>query len=235
MTLKSPIASVRVAASATWIPEEGSPDVSSVAPLLRRRMSPLARMAVSVGLSCCRKAGLDPSEPRVVFASRHGEMGVTSELLAQMGAQEILSPTGFSNSVHHTAVGYFSLATGNRQAMRAIGGGEASFCYGFLDALGLLNESNTTPVLLIAADDQVPPSFDVVIHPRSAPYAAAMLLQTANPKDPGQVTFQMAGRGALSADQSVDSTPALSFLQWMSQDETSFERVLSRKVWRWEK
>ena len=65
-------------------------------------------------------------------------MGITSELLAQMAGKETLSPMGFSNSVHHTAIGYWSLATGNRRAMRAVAGGEASFCYGFLDAIGLL-------------------------------------------------------------------------------------------------
>jgi hypothetical protein len=229
-------ARVRIVEWAAWTSAEGARHIADIAPLLRRRMSPLARMAVAVGLECCHKAGLSPAAPRVVFASRHGEMGVTVDLLNQMAAGETLSPTGFSNSVHHAAAGYWSLAMGNRQATRAVAGGEASFCYGFLDAIGMLGEADRSPVLLIVADDQVPPPFEAVSGQLKAPYAAAFLLAPAKPAEAHAFSFAM--RRCVDtpvADDRQPGIPALDFLQWHLKGDTSLELVLSQRSWRWEK
>ena len=230
---------VRIMDWSAWTPANGAPDVSQIAPQLRRRMSPLARISTVAALECCRKAGISPSEPRVIFASRHGEMGVTVELLRQMAAGESLSPTGFSNSVHHGALGYWSLATANRQAMRAVAAGEASFCYGFLEASGMLGESDATPVLLIAADDQVPSPFEAVAGPRHFPYAAAFLMAPATQaggRAAGVISFSIGGRIKNSADdEKLSGVPALDFLQWFTGEKKSLESVLSHRTWRWER
>jgi len=225
------IPKTRLLAWSSWTPAQEPPDLSHLPALLRRRMSPLTRMAVSVGLQCCQQAGEAPATPRVVFASRHGEMGVTGDLLSQMAAGDPLSPTDFSNSVHHAAAAYWSLATGDQQAIRAVAGGEASFCYGFLDAIGMLGETDHAPVLLIAADAALPPPFDVVAGSSGNAYAAAFLLARAAPEDQDAFTFTMEGCAA----QRSPGIPALDFLQWFLKGEAPLELNLSRRLWRWEK
>jgi len=230
------ISNLRLLQWATWTVEQGPSMLSDIAPLLRRRMSPLARMVVATGLECCRKAELSPTEPRVVFACRHGEMGVTVDLLRQMAAGETLSPTGFSNSVHHAAVGYWSLATGNRQAMRAVAGGDASFCYGFLDAIGMLGEADQSPVLLIAADEPVPPPFGEIATDVKTPFAVALLLERASMNEAQSFSFDMGGRAEKpSGDTDSTEIPAMNFLQWHLKGEGSLELVLAQRIWRWSK
>ena len=54
-----------------------SPDVRFVDASLRRRLGPLARMMLHVAHACAQ----DIADLRLVFASRHGELGYTVALL----------------------------------------------------------------------------------------------------------------------------------------------------------
>lgn len=219
--------------------EEGAPDVADIASLLRRRMSKLTRMSVSVALDCCRRAAIPASDVHVVFASRHGEMGETVNLLNQLVNGETPSPMGFSGSVHHTALGFFSLATANRRAMRAISGGEASFCYGFLDAMGLLTETNSPPVLLVAADETVPAPFADLIGKNNFSYAAAFLLGRSDHPRGRIISLNMPSRRFGFKRKVARATslgiPALDFLRWSLEEKRVLEWCLSKRVWRWEK
>ena len=162
-------------------------------------------------------------------------MGVTVNLLKQMISGEPLSPTDFSGSVHHAAAGYLGIAAGNRHPMRAVAGGAESFCYGFLDAVGLLADSPAVPVLLIAAEDQVPPPFDASAEAIDAPaYAAAFLLTRGASKDSPTVSLKIQPSAGASTPARV-GIPALDFLQWLDMEKQSFEICFAQKRWRWEK
>jgi hypothetical protein len=188
-------------------------------------------MAIAAASSCCQQANVALSDTAVVFASRHGEMGVTVDLLSQMASGEALSPMDFSGSVHHAAIGYLSIAAENRHPMRAVAAGLESFCYGFLDAAALVAESPDVPVLLIAAEDSVPPPFDALVGKAVAPHAAAFLL--APPKAGASLNI------TLSFTQKKGKPrfgiAALDFLQWLTMEEKTLELCPERKVWRWEK
>ncbi len=203
-----------------------------------RRMSRLTRMSLAVAMDCCRQAGISAADVPIVFASRHGEMSVTVDLLEQLTAGEALSPTNFSGSVHHTALGHLTIAAANRQVTRAVAGGEASFCYGFLDAMGLLTENKGSPVLLVAADDVVPPPFADLIGKTNVPYAAAFLLAPATDHEKGSVSLEMPS-GRLSSkeprEQTLPGVPALDFLQWFLKEKKPLEWHLSDRIWRWKK
>ena len=88
---------------------EAKPDLNFVDPMLRRRLSPLARAALHVANDCASNL---PTVP-VVYASRHGELTRTIELLRSLAREEALSPTTFSLSVLHSAAGALSLARGD--------------------------------------------------------------------------------------------------------------------------
>jgi hypothetical protein len=217
---------------------DGSPELPEVSPLLRRRMSRLARMAAAAAFDCCRQAGVAASEIPMVFASRHGEMSVTIGLLEQMRRAEPLSPTDFSGSVHHTALGYWSIAAANRRPARAVAGGEATFCYGFLDAAGMLPQAQR--VLFVAADDVTPAPFEATEARGDLPYAAAFLLTPAEAGDKGTLSLSMryasAEAGTPPAREAASmGVPALDFLRWLEEGQAPLEMVLSRRLWRWEK
>ena len=67
---------VPIACSSVWEAHaslEGGvvlPDVGFVEPMLRRRLSPLAKMTLRVAYDCAR----DVPDVRIVYASRHGEL-----------------------------------------------------------------------------------------------------------------------------------------------------------------
>src|SRR5215470_16279184 len=86
-----------VAACTTWRAgdEEAAPPVGFIEPQLRRRLSLLDRIALHVAHACVK----DGEAVRVVFASRHGELARSAELLAQLAAAEMPSPMAFSLSV----------------------------------------------------------------------------------------------------------------------------------------
>jgi hypothetical protein len=218
--------------------EVSPPDVSSVPPLLRRRMSSLTRMSVVVAMDCCQRAGIPAADIPVVFATRHGEMGTTIELLEQGVRGEVLSPMAFSGSVHHTALGYFSMATENRRASHAVGGGDASFCYGFLDAISWLAEKENSPLLLVAADEKLPPPFEGLIGKTNSAYAVAFLLGRSLPSAEGGVALEMPSQlGKNTRRANSRSVPAIEFLRWFldAQDKKPLEWRLSDRIWRWEK
>ena len=66
--------------------------------MLRRRLDRHGRMALATAWTCAE--GLDSVQ--FVFASRHGDLDRTLELLTALGNKDMLSPTSFSLSVHNS-------------------------------------------------------------------------------------------------------------------------------------
>ena len=114
---------------------------------MRRRMSPF-----DLGVARC-VAGLAAKgvDEEIVFASRHGNMSVMTELLMQLAQGELLSPARFSMSVHNAAVGAASLLAANRGGHTAIAAGEASLTAGLTEAWLRLNTGSPS-VLFVYAD-----------------------------------------------------------------------------------
>lgn len=140
---------------AFWIDEAGGtsvPKVDFVEPLLRRRLSSLARMSLHVANECAAQL------PRVrfVYASRHGELNKTTAMLADLAAQEPLSPTVFSLSVLNASAGLFSILRKDSSPATAISAAEASFGFGLLEAAAQFASDRTSPVLYVYADEPPP-------------------------------------------------------------------------------
>mgnify|MGYP002138405196 CR=1 FL=1 len=64
-------------------------ELDQIEPLLRRRLSPLGRTALASAFACTR----GESAVRMVFASRHGELARSADLLKAIARDEDLSPT----------------------------------------------------------------------------------------------------------------------------------------------
>jgi hypothetical protein len=114
---------------------------------LRRRMSPF-----DLGVARCIGGLADKGvDEEIVFASRHGNMSVMTELLMQLATGELLSPARFSMSVHNAAVGAASQLAANRGGHTAIAAGEASLTAGLTEAWLRLNAGSPS-VLFVYAD-----------------------------------------------------------------------------------
>lgn len=144
-----------IAPVARWFlcePDVAPPDVGFVEPMLRRRLSSLARMTLGVAYAC---AG-DVPDVRIVFASRHGELTRTMTMLESLADGGEVSPTLFSMSVLNASAGLFAMLQKNTAPATAISAGHASFGYGLLEACLQLAENPVQSVLYVYADEPPP-------------------------------------------------------------------------------
>ena len=108
-----------------------APDIGFIEPIVRRRLSTLSRVALKVAHDCVAGS----RSTRVVFASRHGELRRTTDILRNISAGEPVSPTAFSLSVLNAMTGVFGIARGDRSAASAISAGAETLGYALLEAL----------------------------------------------------------------------------------------------------
>ena len=118
----------------------------------RRRAPESVAVALEVALAACEAAGRDPSHLPSVFASTHGDLGITDYICTTLaGDGREMSPTRFHNSVHNAAAGYWTIGAGCHAPATAISSHDASFAQGLLEALVQL-ASGDEAVLLVAYD-----------------------------------------------------------------------------------
>lgn len=157
-----------------------SPDVRFVDASLRRRLGPLARMMLHVARACAQGV----SDLRLVFASRHGELGYTVALLRALAAGEPLSPTLFSLSVHNAAAGLLSTTRGDRAESTAVAAGEETLGYALLEGHCQFAAAPQRPVLMVYGDAALPEEYRVGggQQPDEAAAAVAVLLASDAPR-----------------------------------------------------
>jgi len=142
----------------------------------RRRLTPLARIALHLAQEC----SADLPNVRVVFASRHGEVNRTHLMLQDIANEQQVSPTVFGTSVHNAVVGVLSLLRQDRSAATAIAAGESTFIHGLLQAVVDLVAEPDAPVLFIYADLPLLPFYDGADDACVTPLGLALLLQSAS-------------------------------------------------------
>jgi hypothetical protein len=134
-----------------------APDIGFMEPIVRRRLSTLSRAALKVAHDC---VGTD--EVRVVFASRHGELRRTTDILRAISRGEPVSPTAFSLSVLNAMTGVFGIARGDRSAASAISAGPETLGYALLEAYAQYTAQPGSPVLLVYADEPADPAYGTI-------------------------------------------------------------------------
>ncbi len=107
-------------------------DLSSIPMNMRRKLSPVGKIAMSTMLDCY---GENSDDIKLVYASRYGELERVVKLIKQEHEENEISPTGFSFSVHNSTVGLFSLLKKIYSSYNSIASGEETFSVGLLDAI----------------------------------------------------------------------------------------------------
>ena len=121
----------------------------------RRRAPESVAVALEVALAACQAAGRDPATLPSVFASTHGDLGITDYMCETLAGDDpaAISPTRFHNSVHNAAAGYWTIGAGCVRPATALSAHRASFAQGLVEALAQL-ACGDDAVLLVAYDTE---------------------------------------------------------------------------------
>ncbi|WP_347554537.1 beta-ketoacyl synthase chain length factor [Robbsia sp. KACC 23696] len=150
-----------------------------VDPMLRRRLSNLSRMALLAAATCLKDSPISKHSNaagegvasatvateratkgvRVVFASRHGELRRSTDILRTISVGETVSPTAFSLSVMNAMTGVFSIARQDRSASTALSAGPETLGYALLEGYAQYVSDPSAPVLVVYADETADPIF----------------------------------------------------------------------------
>jgi hypothetical protein len=106
-------------------------------------------MALKVAGDCID----EQTKTRVVFASRHGELRRTTDILRDIEAGQPVSPKAFSLSVLNAASGLFGIARQDRSAATAVSAGAETLGYALLEAHAQHADDPGSPLLIVYADE----------------------------------------------------------------------------------
>ena len=216
-------------AAPTELAAEGRPNADFLPAMLRRRCGSLARIMLTTAFDCCEQAEL--AEVATVFASRHGNINESIDLLDRLAERQPLSPTAFSHTVHNAQAGLFSIAAANRRASSSIAAQQDSFACGFLEAMTLLERNPGRPVLLVIGDIPLAPTFARLVKEPPGSYALGLLL--AHSGEGTQLNFGLQPQG--NPPQRMRWPDAIEFLRWYLSDESSLVLGNARRPWKWER
>lgn len=207
----------------------GCPEARFLPPLLRRRCSPLARIALTTAFDCC--AGRDLDRCSTVFASRHGNINESIDLLDRLALRQPLSPTVFSHTVHNAQAALFSLAAHNGQASSSVAAQSDTFGCGWLEAMTLLEREPERPVLLVMADVPLAPAFAHLVVEPAAAYGLALLIAPSSADEGIEFAIEAAPQPATPARW----PDAVEFLRWLLSPEQRLALGAGRRRFVWQK
>jgi hypothetical protein len=187
-------------------------DISFIEPIVRRRLSSLSRIALKVAHDCVAER----DRVRVVFASRHGELRRTTDILCAISAGEPVSPTAFSLSVLNAMTGIFGIARGDRSPASAISAGPETLGYALLEAHAQFAADPSSPVLMVYADEPADAAYGT-IEDEVQGGALAILLDTHAAA--GRLACTISGTGGRSAAPASTLAPAPAHDNFRTQSE----------------
>ena len=203
---------------------EGAPDLRFMPPLERRRCDQLSRMMLDVAHRCSSDTAADALP--CVFASRHGSICTTAELLEQLALDAQISPASFSHSVHNTQLGLFSIFARNRRPSMSVAAAHGTFAHGFLETASLLHRERGRPVLFVTGDEPLPAPLDALSSAPRCAYALALRLE------PGD-DLRLSLARAAGLDSPRAWPDALEFLRWWLGDAPALSLDHTPRRWTW--
>jgi hypothetical protein len=140
--------------------------------LLAGRARRFTSLVTQMHVEVCGALQPDAHHAPAVFATCHGEIQTCERLVSDFRDTSMVSSARFALSVHNTASGVYSVATGSTAPTTTVTGSNA-IAAGWLEA-GLIALDADRPVLLSIADEPVPAAFRGPTEPVG--FAAAFLV-----------------------------------------------------------
>lgn len=202
------------------------PALAEMPAMQRRRLERLGRMALQVAWRC--QPETDTPLP-MIFASRHGDIARTHEMLSGLARGEPLSPTHFGLSTHNAIAAQYSIArtlTGNYLAVSA--GPEAAEA-AVTEALALLADG-AAEVLVVVYDGPIPSDYAGFRDEPEAFFAWAWRIAPAQPDSTG---FSLEPAGDESPGPAAGRLPhGLDVLRFFLSDDAVLVSPHSGRRWR---
>lgn len=220
----------RAWASAPWLPAgDDTPPLAEVPAMQRRRIERLGRMAIQT--ACwCRQA--EESGVPLVFASRHGDVARSMELLEALAADQPPSPTTFGLSVHNAIAALYSILRRERGNYTALAGGVATVETACVEAACLLADG-APEVVLVVYDAPLP-----TVHVEFAgeePDAGFAWCWRLAPADDTAATLRLEWES--DADETAAAAAglphALEVLRFLLSGEASLRWACEGTAWHW--
>ena len=206
------------------VPAAAATAAAAVPALLRRRAGLSDRLALEVA---CRLAKPGEALP-CVFASRHGQIARSVQLLEALAGGTPLSPMDFSVSVHNATAGLFTMAREDRSPATATAGGREALGAALLDAQGRIEEG-APRVLVVYHDEAPPPVLDGLWDGEAAGWALGLLLGQGQGSILDMELFDGDGDGAAPPER----PQALALARLLAQGRGSASWCGGRHRWTW--
>jgi hypothetical protein len=210
------------AASGNW-PQDGNINVADVPAMMRRRMSPLSKLAVQTAIELLKQHQVD----YCVFSSRHGELHRSMALVADIINGEEASPMAFSQSVHNTAAGLATIATKQAIPLSSIAASENTFQSAVLEAWLFLVDNPEKKVLLVDFDEPLPESYSEFEHQKYPGFGVGLVLSNGH-----DFTLK---NSTESEVQNMLLPQGLFFLQQYLANENQWIIRAQQQIWEWQK
>ena len=208
---------------------DAMPALEELPPLLRRRLDKLGRMALQVSWWC--QQGHDDDVP-LVFASRHGDLGRTYEMLRSLAQGQPLSPTQFGLSTHNAIAAQYSIArhlTGNCICVSA---GGASAEAAFVEALGLLADG-VEEVLVVVYDCPLPDQYAAYAVEPEAAFAWTARIGRPEAGDVRHALQVDGGQPCVGEQASALLPHGLEVLQFLIAGQPLLDYQENGRCWHW--
>lgn len=228
----------------TWSIDQQWPEhcdpvpVTLIPAMMRRRMSSLSKLAMQAAMSL-----VDIHSTQVdyiVFASRHGELTRTVKLMQDILNGEDASPTAFSQSVHNTASGLYTIATKQAIPVTSLGACENTLHAALIEAAVYLVEHPSHTVLLVDFDEPLPAPYQHFDAPNYKSYAFGMLLTSGNDVElawePQTPSPDISNTDSNLVNTSKHAFPqSLDVLAHLAKNDSSWTIDSARTRWHWKR
>lgn len=201
--------------------------LASVPKMLKRRLTPLARIVFSAANQCISENETIP----LVFSSTHGELAKSFTMMEKIEAGEDISPTAFSLSVHNAIAGLFSIAYKNKLQSTVIAPGEEGIAAAFMEAVGLLQEGEDK-VLMVLYDEPLLDFYPSVPFKLTAKNSCAIALCIAKTGAGIPLRFSCLKAKGDDGEQPLQ-VPLL--IKFLTEDQNNLIVHTPRHSWSWEK
>ncbi len=225
---------------APWLPLDGEvPAVAGMAPMLRRRLGELGRVALHAAYACDA-----PADIPMVFASRHGEVSRSASMLEELAVDAPLSPTSFGLSVHNAIGALYSIDQQRPAVLQAIAAGTETAEAALVEACALLADGHEE-VLVVCYDAPLPPSYAMHADEPDALYAWAWRIAAPQADAPRWTLACEAGDGfdadeggdgddaAARCDAGVPLPHGLAVLRFMLARSAALRHRAGGRTWVW--
>lgn len=152
------------------------PALLEISAMQRRRLERVGRTALQVAYWCQSAEVVDIP---LVFASRHGDIQRTYEMLEALARSEVLSPTHFGLSIHNAIVAQYSIARALEQNYLAVAAGKSTAEAAVIEAIGLLHDG-AEEVMIVMYDGLLPESYQIFNNENCVEYAWAWRVKKAS-------------------------------------------------------